>query len=243
MQTYNRVINEFVVKYAFLTILSSFFAGERPSDSRRRKHEAKRHFGAVRGHIVILVDMREFFEITRTGTAAEVQNAKRLIVRAINEAIHLLKHNNIVDIEGDTSTWIKVDESRRAVAPRELIFDIFVASRDIVNARSMITKWKETRWAIEKSWKGNVDRVQSVDQVRLVRGRYLKMGNRTAFNGSSTQAGKDVTENNDNKGEEIVGDPENDMLGSVKTLDWNDEATEEQGVMESPVEVIDDDTA
>nr|GEV28981.1 protein chromatin remodeling 4-like isoform X1 [Tanacetum cinerariifolium] len=116
------------------------------------------------------------------------------------------------------------------------------------------------------------------------------------FNDSSTQAGKDVTENNDNKGEEIVGtehkskrrtgglgdvyqdkctegssmivwdeaaifklldrsnlesastentegDPENDMLGSVKALDWNDEATEEQGVMESPVEVIDDDTA
>nr|GEY93624.1 protein chromatin remodeling 4-like isoform X1 [Tanacetum cinerariifolium] len=102
-------------------------------------------------------------------------------------------------------------------------------------------------------------------------GRYLKMGTEQLFNGSSTQAGKDVTENNDNKGEEIVGDPENDMLSSVKvtlsllcihklyrfydlineffkcvfnyTLDWNDEATEEQDVMESPVEVIDDDTA
>nr|GEV88707.1 hypothetical protein [Tanacetum cinerariifolium] len=59
----------------------------------------------------------------------------------------------------------------------------------------------------------------------------LRWGTEQLFNGSSTQAGKDVTENNYNKGEEIVGTEhkKNDMLGSVKTLDWNDEATEEQG--------------
>lgn len=124
----------------------------------------------------------------------------------------------------------------------------------------------------------------------------LRWGTEQLFNDSSTQAGKDVTENDDNKGEEIVGtehkskrrtgglgdvyqdkctegssmivwdeaailklldrsnlesvstentegDPENDMLGSVKALDWNDEATEEHSVVESPVELIDDDTA
>ncbi|KAI3518860.1 hypothetical protein L1887_07705 [Cichorium endivia] len=36
------------------------------------------------------------------------------------------------------------------------------------------------------------------------------------------------------------GDLENDMLGSVKALDWNDESTEEQGGTESLVDVIDD---
>ncbi|XP_023766968.1 protein CHROMATIN REMODELING 4 [Lactuca sativa] len=36
---------------------------------------------------------------------------------------------------------------------------------------------------------------------------------------------------------------ENDMLGSVKSLDWNDESNEEQGGTESLVDVIDDATA
>ncbi|KAI3798449.1 hypothetical protein L1987_33725 [Smallanthus sonchifolius] len=36
------------------------------------------------------------------------------------------------------------------------------------------------------------------------------------------------------------GDLENDMLGSVKSLDWNDESTEEQGGSEPLVDVIDD---
>ncbi|XP_076945061.1 LOW QUALITY PROTEIN: protein CHROMATIN REMODELING 4-like [Bidens hawaiensis] len=37
------------------------------------------------------------------------------------------------------------------------------------------------------------------------------------------------------------GDLENDMLGSVKSLDWNDESTDEQGGSEALVDVIDDD--
>ncbi|KAK2634973.1 hypothetical protein Ddye_029765 [Dipteronia dyeriana] len=36
------------------------------------------------------------------------------------------------------------------------------------------------------------------------------------------------------------GDLENDMLGSVKSLEWNDEATEDQGGAESPAVAIDD---
>ncbi|KAM0038354.1 putative chromatin regulator PHD family [Helianthus debilis subsp. tardiflorus] len=39
------------------------------------------------------------------------------------------------------------------------------------------------------------------------------------------------------------GDLENDMLGSVKSMDWNDESTEEQGGSEALVDVIDDATA
>ncbi|CAI9277327.1 unnamed protein product [Lactuca saligna] len=39
------------------------------------------------------------------------------------------------------------------------------------------------------------------------------------------------------------GDMENDMLGSVKSLDWNDEPTEEQGGTESPSAIIDGSTA
>ncbi|KAK9062333.1 hypothetical protein SSX86_019519 [Deinandra increscens subsp. villosa] len=39
------------------------------------------------------------------------------------------------------------------------------------------------------------------------------------------------------------GDLETDMLGSVKSLDWNDESTEEQGGSEPVVDVIDDVTA
>ncbi|XP_076912724.1 protein CHROMATIN REMODELING 4-like [Bidens hawaiensis] len=37
------------------------------------------------------------------------------------------------------------------------------------------------------------------------------------------------------------GDLENDMLGSVKSLDWNDESTDEQGGSEALVDVTDDD--
>ncbi|XP_024972223.1 protein CHROMATIN REMODELING 4-like isoform X1 [Cynara cardunculus var. scolymus] len=124
----------------------------------------------------------------------------------------------------------------------------------------------------------------------------LRWGTEELFNDSSTRAGKDISENNINKGEESVaaehknkrrtgglgdvyqdkctdgntmivwdesaivklldrsnldsvstdnpeGDVENDMLGSVKSLDWNDESTEEQGGAESLVDVIDDSTA
>ncbi|XP_028055461.1 protein CHROMATIN REMODELING 4 isoform X1 [Camellia sinensis] len=39
------------------------------------------------------------------------------------------------------------------------------------------------------------------------------------------------------------GDFENDMLGSVKAVEWNDEPTEEQGVAESPPVVADDSCA
>ncbi|KAI7751103.1 hypothetical protein M8C21_020508 [Ambrosia artemisiifolia] len=39
------------------------------------------------------------------------------------------------------------------------------------------------------------------------------------------------------------GDQENDMLGSVKSVDWNDESTEEQGGSEALVDVTDDATA
>ncbi|KAK1410859.1 hypothetical protein QVD17_37400 [Tagetes erecta] len=39
------------------------------------------------------------------------------------------------------------------------------------------------------------------------------------------------------------GDVENDMLGSVKSLDWNDESTEEQGGTDPLVDVTDDATA
>ncbi|KAL4578136.1 hypothetical protein LXL04_014255 [Taraxacum kok-saghyz] len=39
------------------------------------------------------------------------------------------------------------------------------------------------------------------------------------------------------------GDCENDMLGSVKALDWNDELVEEQGGTESPADISDDATA
>nr|XP_043631427.1 protein CHROMATIN REMODELING 4 isoform X2 [Erigeron canadensis] len=39
------------------------------------------------------------------------------------------------------------------------------------------------------------------------------------------------------------GDLENDMLGSVKSLDWNDELTEDQAGSDSPMDILDDATA
>nr|GEZ16620.1 protein chromatin remodeling 4-like isoform X1 [Tanacetum cinerariifolium] len=97
-------------------------------------------------------------------------------------AIHLLKHNNIVDIEGDTSTWI---EAKKPVGPLKKLEEECgpgVECQPISMDQYLKMGMNDNKWE-----------------------DILRWGTKQLFNGSSTQAGKDVIENNDNKGEEIVG--------------------------------------
>lgn len=63
-----------------------------------------------------------------------------VMVLPLHKAVHLLKENNLVNIEGDTCTWIEVEASKawKTGAPREVDFHIFGFKKDINVAVAMI---------------------------------------------------------------------------------------------------------